>query len=80
MSDFNRGLEQGMALGELKERERIIKLLLDNRTVLEWTEVRRLQFPDFTFDNLAKFFAEVITDGYWTVNQVHANLRERTNE
>jgi hypothetical protein len=27
MSDFNRGLEQGIELGALQERERIIKLL-----------------------------------------------------
>lgn len=27
MSDFNRGLEQGIELGVLKERSRIIKLL-----------------------------------------------------
>jgi len=27
MSDFNRGLEQGIELGELKERERIIALI-----------------------------------------------------
>ena len=27
MSDFNRGLEQGIALGELKERERIVNLI-----------------------------------------------------
>jgi hypothetical protein len=30
MSDFNRGLEQGIELGILKERERIIKLLDDH--------------------------------------------------
>ena len=29
MSDFNRGLEQGIELGKLKERERIIELLED---------------------------------------------------
>lgn len=27
MSDFNRGLEQGIELGKLKERERIIALI-----------------------------------------------------
>lgn len=35
MSDFNRGLEQGIDLGTLKERERIIKLLEDD--AISWS-------------------------------------------
>jgi hypothetical protein len=37
MSDrFNEGLEQGIGLGELRERERIVKMLEDPATMSNW--------------------------------------------